>query len=125
MDFDLYVPTWMMITLIVECSIVGYMNHHIYLLMHEGSSQKVNISDDSFSVATLSHLFTFMAFFFTIAPLGVYLFARLKLLDGQTRFLKLFSALGYSYVSYIPAIMLTVIDVSLFKWLVIALALGN
>jgi hypothetical protein len=26
LDYDLYVPLWMMITLIVECSIVGYFN---------------------------------------------------------------------------------------------------
>ena len=90
-DFDLYVPTWLMITLVVEVAIIGYINHNL-------TSWAAGTLDSAevFAASKVSNLFFFMLFFFTAAPLGVYLFARLKLLDGNTKFLKLYSALGYT-----------------------------
>ena len=123
LDYDLYVPLWMMITLIVECSIIGYTNDSITNFFK--SKKEVHALTENYTMSTVSNLFFFMAFFFTLAPAGVYLFARIKLLDGETHFLKLFSALGYSYASYVPAIALTLIHVGTLKWLFIALALCN
>ena len=119
-DFDLYVPTWLMVTLVVEVAIIGYINHNL-------TSWAAGTLDSTevFAASRVSNLFFFMLFFFTAAPLGVYLFARLKLLDGNTKFLKLYSALGYSYVSYVPAIALTLIGLQFIKWLAISAALGN
>ena len=66
-----------------------------------------------------------MLVFFTAAPAIIYLYARLKLLDSSTKFWRLYSTLGYTYVSYIPAIALTLVGVNILKWLFILLALGN
>ena len=76
-------------------------------------------------MSSVTNLFIFMAFFFTVAPAAVYFFARVKLLDGETQFLKLFSALGYSYASYVPAIALTLVNIGTLKWLMISIALVN
>jgi len=113
-----------MVTLVVECSIVGYFNQSVtnYYKVHEHDNESI---DDAVSMGSLSNLFAFMALFFTASPLFVYLFARLKLLDGETKFLRLFSALGYSYASYVPAIALTLVNIGTLKWLFIALALVN
>ena len=108
-----------MITLVVECSIVGYLNRHITSWASGLDTTEV------FAVSHVTSLFFFMLIFFTAAPMGVYLFARLKLLDGTTKFLKLYSALGYSYVSYVPAIALTLIGINAIKWIVIFAALFN
>jgi hypothetical protein len=66
-----------------------------------------------------------MVVFFTAPPLAIYFFARMKLLDGSTQFWRLFAALGYSYVSYVPAILLTLIQINLLNWLCVGLACGN
>ena len=71
------------------------------------------------------NLFTFFLVFFTLPPLAIYIFARIKLLDGSTKYLRLFAALGYSYASYVPAILLTTIGVNVLKWLFLAIACGN
>jgi len=76
-------------------------------------------------MGSVSNVFFFMAFFFTASPFMVYLFARFKLSDAETKFFRLFSALGYSYASYVPAIGLTLINIGTLKWLFIALALMN
>ena len=113
-----------MITLVVECSMVGNFNRSVTNYFKSHTADAGNISD-SFSIASISNVFIFMAFFFTASPFFVYLFARIKLLDGETKFLRLFSALGYSYASYVPAIGLTLVNIGTLKWLFIALALMN
>ena len=109
-----------MITLVVECSIVGYINHNL-------TSWAAGTLDTTevFAVSHVTSLFFFMLIFFTAAPLAIFLFARLKLLDGTTKFLKLYSALGYSYISYVPAVALTLIGIDALKWIVIVVALLN
>jgi len=111
-----------MITLIVECSIVGTLNQYIGAYLSEDANDLVNVQ---FSVSMISSLFFFMLVFFALPPLAIYFFARLKLLDSTTKFWRLFSSLGYSYASYVPAILLTLVGVDLLKWLFIALACGN
>ena len=108
-----------MITLIVECAIIGYINHSISA-WYEGIE-----AAELYTISHVSSLFIFLIIFFTAAPLAVYLFARIKLLDGNTKFLKLYSALGYSYVSYVPAVLLTLIGINSIKWLLILIALFN
>jgi hypothetical protein len=127
LDYDLYVPLWMMITLVVECSIIGNFNQNLADYFREGKDGKdsVQVMAKSFSPSSIWNLFLFISFFFTIAPFGVYLFARIKMLDGETQFLKLFSALGYSYISYVPAIALTLVNIGTMKWALIALAVMN
>lgn len=108
-----------MITLVVECSIIGYFNRSI--------ADWANGLDvvEAYAFSHVSNLFFFLFIFFTAAPLAVFLFARLKLLDGTTKFLRLYSALGYSYVSYVPAVLLTLIGINSVKWAVIIAALFN
>ena len=117
----------MIITLVVECSIIGNFNRDLTEYFREGKvgEDSVQVITKSFSPSSIWNLFIFIAFFFTIAPFGVYLFARIKMLDGETQFLKLFSALGYSYISYVPAITLTLVNIGTMKWALIALALMN
>ena len=124
LDYDLYAPLWLMITLVVECSIVGYFNQSVtnYFKVHEHAEEAIA---EAFSMSSLSNLFAFMALFFTASPFFVYLFARLKLLDGETKVLRLFSALGYSYASYVPAIALTLVNIGSLKWLFVGLAMVN
>jgi len=108
-----------MITLVVECSIIGYFNQAI-------SSWASGIDQaEVYVIGHVSSIFFFMLFFFLAAPLAVFLFARLKLLDGTTKFLKLYSALGYSYASYVPAILLTLIGVNAIQWGAILAAFAN
>lgn len=113
-----------MTTLVVECSIVGLLNKYINAWW-AGDYDANNFLNVQFSALTISHLITFFAIFFTLPPLMIYCFARVKLLDGTTQYWRLFAALGYSYASYIPAILLTVIGISWLKWIFILTACGN
>ena len=123
-DFDLYVPFWLMITLVVECSIIGLLNKYVNAWFEDDYDAN-NFLNVQFSSATITNLFLFLIVFFTMPPLAIYFFARVKLMDGSTKFWRLFSALGYSYASYVPAIMLTIIGINFIKWILIALACGN
>ena len=123
-DFDLYAPFWLMITLVVECSIIGLLNRYIAAYW-AGDYDANNFLNVHFSAGTISNLFMFLLVFFTLPPLAIYFFARLKLLDASTKFWRIFSTLGYSYASYVPAILLTLIGIDLLKWILISLALGN
>jgi len=97
----------------------------LYFRSHHELPGEVEMIKEAFSMESLTNLFFFVAFFFTVAPFFVYIFAMVKLLDEETQFWKLFSALGYSYISYIPAILLTLLYVGTLKWLFIALACTN
>jgi hypothetical protein len=82
-DYDLYVPLWTMITLIVECSIVGFFNQTVasYFRQHQSLPGDAEMITEAFSMESLTNLFFFVTFFFTIAPLFVYIFARVQLMD--------------------------------------------
>lgn len=123
-DFDLYTPIWLMCTLVVECSIVGLLNRYVNAYF-AGDYDANNFLNVHFSVLTICNLFAFFGVFFTVPPLAIYFFARLKLLDGTTKYLRLFAALGYSYISYVPAILLTIIGISIVKWILIGVACFN
>ena len=113
-----------MITLVVECSIIGLLNRYVSAYF-AGDYDANNFLNVQFSMGTITNLFIFLAVFFTLPPLAIYLFARLKLLDGSTKYWRLYAALGYSYASYVPAILLTIIGINVLKWLFVALACGN
>ena len=113
-----------MLTLVVECSIVGLLNRYVNAYF-AGDYDANNFLNVQFSTTTICNLLIYLSIFFTLPPLAIYMFARLKLLDGSTKYLRLFAALGYSYISYVPAILLTIVGVALLKWLFIAVACGN
>lgn len=113
-----------MTTLVVECSIIGLLNRYIsaYLNDDYDANDLLNVK---FSVTIISSLFIFMLIFFVIPPLAIYFFARIKLLDSSTKFWRIFSTLGYSYASYVPAILLTLVGVNFLKWIFVAVACAN
>jgi len=113
-----------MVTLIVECSIIGLLNQYIsaYFANDYDANDFLNVK---FSATTITTLSFFLIAFFTMPPLAIYFFARIKLLDSSTKFWRLFSALGYSYASYVPAILLTLIGIEFIKWILVSLACLN
>ena len=113
-----------MITLVVECSIIGLLNRYItaYMVNDYDANNFLNVH---FSMLTICNLLIFLSVFFFLPPFAIYMFARIKLLDGSTKYLRLFAALGYSYASYVPAIMLTLISIDVLKWTFISVACFN
>ena len=88
-DFDdLYVPVWLFITLVVECSIVSYCNSTL----------------SSYQVSHVVTVATTMLWLFFAAPLGIYLTSRYKNLPCE--FLRIFSILTYSFTIYAPCVLL-------------------
>lgn len=113
-----------MSTLVVECSIIGLLNKYVNAYF-DGDYDANNFLNVHFSVLTICNLLIFLAIFFTVPPLAIYFFARLKLLDSTTKYLRLFAALGYSYISYVPAILLTIVGINIVKWILIGVACFN
>ena len=113
-----------MITLVVECSIIGLLNRYIsaYMTSDYDANNFLNVH---FSFVTICNLMIFLSIFFFLPPFAIYMFARIKLLDGSTKYLRLFAALGYSYASYVPAILLTLISIDILKWTFISVACFN
>ena len=113
-----------MVTLVVECSIIGLLNRYINAYL-AGDYDANNFLNVQFSVSTVSNFTIFLSIFFILPPLAIYFFARLKLLDGSTKFWRIFAALGYSYASYVPAILLTLIAINFLKWIFVGVACLN
>ena len=124
LDYDLYGPIWLMNTLVVECSIMIYLNHHISQFMSATSSLQLDF-ESNFSVSRVSNLFFFFFACFVLAPAAIYLFARIRLLDGNTHFFRLFSIFGYSFAPYVPAIAFSIINVRPLVSLVILAACAS
>jgi len=79
----------------------------------------------SFNIQEVYYLWLTVTLFSMITPACMYLYIRLGLLSPDIKFMRSFAVYGYSTISYLPAVALTLIPVSSLKWILIIGALAN
>ena len=126
----MYGATWILTTLIVECLMVGYINHTIslYGLKVDTGNKDVDslvMQKTSFNIQEVYYLWMTVTLFSLFTPACMYLYIRMGLLSADIKFMKSFAIYGYSCISYLPAVALTLIPVPMLKWIFVGLALVN
>jgi hypothetical protein len=113
---------------VVEVSICNFLRSgkHLDAAVESAltDAEKLAIGGN-FKIGTVYSCFMFVAFFSAICPAGIYLYSRMGLLSANVKFLRLYAIFGYSAISYLPAILLTLINNSMLSWIFIALAFTN
>lgn len=123
-DFDLCVPIWLFCILVVEYSIISPLNPYTnaYFAGDYDTNDHLNLH---FSALDSLEIFIFLGLFVWYPPLMVYVFLLKRSHDGTPKFWRIFAAFGYSFVSYVPAILLTLTGVNTVKLIVIGVACIN
>jgi len=126
---DLYGPIWIMITLVVEVAIVGYINYHIAqaaLQLELQNGHHVNgtiVGTRSFAAYSLEKVArsSFVIFFyFTLNPLMEMLIIRYTLNIEEVQYLWLFGTYGYSYTCYIATTGLVIVPLEWLRWVLLS-----
>jgi len=119
---DLYGPIWIMITLIVEIAIVGYVNNMIDSSTYEmqlKQATKGGVVHTSYAYYSLQKVarssFVIFAYFITI-PLMMMLLIKYVLNIEEVQYLWLFGIYGYSYTVFLLTSALNIIPLEWLRW---------
>jgi hypothetical protein len=118
---DLYGPIWIMITLIVEIAIVGFINHHIELATLEIEALQGHLSNQSrsyayYSLEKVARTAFVVYFYFMLNPLLVMLITRYTMEIPDVSYLWLFGVYGYSFTVFILTTVLNVVPLEWLRW---------
>lgn len=111
-----------MVTLIVEITIVGFINYEIEVetLMYEIKHGKAATGYMSlYSLTKVARAAFVMIAYFVFNPLMLYLLSKYVVFVEYIKFLWIFSIYGYSFTSFIITTALTVIPVDMMDWCVL------
>lgn len=116
---DLYGPFWIMVTLIVEIAIVGFIDYEIDVesMMYEiKHGKKPSGYMNLYSLEKVGRAAFVMVAYFLLNPLMLYLLCKYVVFVEYIKFLWLFSIYGYSFSGFIITTALTVIPVDMMDW---------
>lgn len=118
---DLYGPIWIMITLIVEIAIVGFINHHIELATLEVEVLNGKLSNQSrsyayYSLDKVAKCAFVVYFYFLLNPLFILLIVKYTMNIAEISFLWLFGIYGYSFTVFILTTVLNVVPLEWLRW---------
>lgn len=118
--YDLYGPLWIMISLIVEIAIVGFIDFEVDVLQ-VARDIKNGIPPPEGYVSTYSlekvatATFVIVAYFL-VNPLMVLLITKYVLFIHEMRFLWVFAIYGYSFTIFLFTTILVIIPVEWLRW---------
>jgi hypothetical protein len=120
---DLYGPIWIMITLIVEIAIVGYINNVIDSSTYEmqfkqvtKGNQVVNASYAYYSLQKVARSSFVIFAYFLVVPLLNMLMIKYVLNIDEVNYLWLFGIYGYSYTIFLVTSALNIIPLDWLRW---------
>jgi len=116
---DLYGPIWIMLTLIVEIAVVGFINYQIDVAamaieIKEGYVPKQMLA--SYSLTKIARAGFVCIAYFLLNPLLLLLLIKYVLMVDQVRFLWLFAIYGYSFTIFIITTVLNVVPLDWLRW---------
>lgn len=121
-NYDLYGPIWIMITLIIEITIVGFINYQIDVetMMFEIKHGKTPTNYLSlYSLEKVGRAAFVMIGYFILNPLMLYLLAKYVVWVQYIEYTWIFCIYGYSFTTFIITTALTVVPVSWMNWAVL------
>uniref|UniRef100_A0A0N5AW30 Protein YIPF n=1 Tax=Syphacia muris TaxID=451379 RepID=A0A0N5AW30_9BILA len=113
---DLYGPVWISITLVFMTAICGNLAKYIET---SGDVQNETYSSDFRLITGAS---TLIACYVILIPFALYTLFWYRKSELQYSYLELFCAYGYSLSIFVPVSILWVINIQLFRWLLIVIS---
>lgn len=120
---DLYGPIWIMITLIVEIAIAGYVVYQIeeFTLPLEYKNSRIDVSKYTFyNLEKVARAGFVCLGYFIINPLMVLLLVKYILWVSDIEYLWIFAVYGYSFTVFIIATALSMVPIDWLKWVFLA-----
>jgi hypothetical protein len=120
--YDCYGPIWIMVTLIVEITIIGFVNYQIDVdtMMYEIKHGKVPTNYmELYSLQKVARAAFVLVGYFLLNPLMLLLLCRYVAWIPDIKFLYIYSIYGYSFTIFILTIALTVIPTPWMNWVVL------
>jgi hypothetical protein len=122
---DLYGPIWIMITLIVEIAIVGFISYQIDVatLTIELKGGKIPLNNmTEYSMLKVARTGFVCVAYFLINPLIMMLLIKYVLWVPDVEFLWLFAIYGYSFTIFIVTTALNVVPIEWLRWVFLGLS---
>jgi hypothetical protein len=121
---DLYGPIWIMITLIVEIAIVGFINYQIDIAADvvEIKRGKIPQSLAYYSLQKVARAGFVCIGYFIINPLFLLLLIKYVLWVPEVQYIHLFVIYGYSYTIFVITTALNVVPLSWLRWVFLAVS---
>jgi hypothetical protein len=118
---DLYGPIWIMITLIVEIAIIGFIDYQIEatamaIEVKSGKLPKSKIYTATYSLEKVARAGFVCIAYFLINPLILMLLVKYVLWVPDIRYIWLFSIYGYSFTIFIITTFLNVVPIDWLRW---------
>lgn len=116
---DLYGPIWIMLTLIVEIAIVGFINYQIDVATMAIELKGGVIPQGSMATYSLTKIaragFVCIAYFL-LNPLLMLLLIKYVLMVPQVQYIWLFAIYGYSFTIFVITTVLNVVPLEWLRW---------
>jgi len=121
---ELYGPIWIMMTLIVEIAIVGFISYQIEIatIDLEMMGSKVPASMTEYSMLKVARTGFVCLAYFLLNPLMLLLLIKYVLWVPDVEYLWLFAIYGYSFTVFIITIFLTVVPIEWMKWVFLGIS---
>lgn len=116
---DLYGPIWIMLTLIVEIAVVGFINYQIDVATMAIELKGGHIPQYQSAYYSLTKIaraaFVCIAYFIT-NPFLILLLVKYVLMIHEIEFLWIFAIYGYSFTIFVITTVLNVIPLDWLRW---------
>ncbi len=116
---DLYGPIWIMLTLIVEIAVVGFINYHIDVatMAIEVKGGKIPTQHMAYySLTKIARAGFVVIAYFLLNPLLLMLIIKYVLMIPEMQYLWLFAVYGYSFTIFIITTVLNVVPIDWLRW---------
>jgi hypothetical protein len=116
---DLYGPIWIMLTLIVEIAIVGFVNYHIdvaTMAIELKGGVIPHYQSAYYSLTKIARAAFVCIAYFIANPFLLLLLIKYVLMIPEIEFLWLFAIYGYSFTIFVITTILNVIPMDWLRW---------
>ncbi|CDW84789.1 UNKNOWN [Stylonychia lemnae] len=121
---DLYGPLWIMLTLIVEIAIVGFIDYQIDITTAamDLKKGKINLAFVTYSLLKVAQAAFVCVAYFILNPLLLFLLIKYVLWVSDIQYIWLFAIYGYSFTIFIITTGLNVVPITWLKWVFLAVS---
>lgn len=116
---DLYGPIWIMLTLIVEIAVVGFINYQIDVATMAIELKGGKIPQQNMAYYSLTKIaragFVCVAYFI-LNPLLLMLLIKYVMMIHEVQYIWLFSIYGYSFTIFVITTVLNVVPLEWLRW---------
>ena len=116
---DLYGPIWIMLTLIVEIAVVGFINYQIdiaTMAIELKGGVLPHVQNQYYSLTKIARAAFVCIAYFIANPLLLLLLIKYVLMVNEIQYIWLFAIYGYSFTIFVITTALNVVPLDWLKW---------